>query len=134
MACPTNLAVNGQTRMLADLALVGCYNTSAMPVASAKTNLERMAYFGLTEQQRASQYMFEETFNLRFKESFEQVEVGDTRSGHTEEELDPAVIARIKELNKLDMELHRFATKLLLQRYRSLAASDEHYSEHMERR
>jgi len=141
MACPTNLAVNRQTRMLADLALVDCYNTSSMPlarreailVASAKTNLERMAYFGLTEQQRASQYMFEETFNLRFKESFEQVEVGDTRSGHTQDSLDPAVIARIKELNKLDMELHRFATKLLLQRYRSLSASDEHYSEHMER-
>ena len=60
MACETNLAVNRQTRMLADLDLVDCYNTSTMSlakreaimVASAKTNLERMAYFGLTEEQR----------------------------------------------------------------------------------
>lgn len=60
MACPSNLAANRQTRMLADLALVGCYNTTAMPKAerdrlmleSAKRNLASMAYFGLTEHQK----------------------------------------------------------------------------------
>jgi hypothetical protein len=50
-----------QTRMLADLALVGCYNTSYMPshaernrvmLASAKRNLAAMAFFGLTEYQK----------------------------------------------------------------------------------
>ena len=53
--------------------LVGCYNMSAMStgarnrllLSSAKANLERMAYFGLTEDQLVSQYMFEQTFNLR---------------------------------------------------------------------
>jgi len=47
--------------MLADLALVGCYNTSYMPslaernhvmLASAKRNLAAMAFFGLTEHQK----------------------------------------------------------------------------------
>lgn len=45
--CDSNLAANRQTRMLADLALVNCYNRSSMPLhernrlmlASAKRNL-----------------------------------------------------------------------------------------------
>lgn len=59
-ACESNLAANRQTRMLSDLALVGCYNKTAMPaherervmLASAKRNLAAMAYFGLTEYQK----------------------------------------------------------------------------------
>ena len=168
MACPSNLAVNRQTRMLADLELVDCYNSSSMALekreaimlASAKTNLERMAYFGLTEQQRISQYLFEETFNLRFKENFEQLEGAETHSGSTQEKLKPEVnallqliplilalspviclqhrlmfqvLARIEELNHLDAELHRFASKLLLDRFKSMSDSDSHFSEHMER-
>lgn len=62
MACESNLATNRQTRMLADLALVGCYNQSAMSkherdrvmLASAKRNLAAMAYFGLTEYQKVN--------------------------------------------------------------------------------
>lgn len=58
--CESNLAANRQTRMLADLALVGCYNKSSMPaherdrvmLTSAKRNLAAMAYFGLTEYQK----------------------------------------------------------------------------------
>lgn len=46
--------------MLADLALVGCYNKTYMShnerdrimLASAKRNLAAMAYFGLTEYQK----------------------------------------------------------------------------------
>ena len=48
--------------MIADLALVGCYNTSYMHkeerdrvlLASAKRNLAAMAFFGLTEHQKVS--------------------------------------------------------------------------------
>lgn len=58
--CSSNLAMNRQTRMLSDLALIGCYNRSAMPshdhdsimLASAKRNLAAMSYFGLTEFQK----------------------------------------------------------------------------------
>lgn len=60
MNCDSNLATNRQTRMLSDLALVGCYNKSSMPsherdrimLASAKRNLAAMSYFGLTEYQK----------------------------------------------------------------------------------
>lgn len=58
--CESNLATNRQTRMMSDLALVGCYNRTSMPqlerdrimLASAKRNLASMAYFGLTEYQK----------------------------------------------------------------------------------
>lgn len=33
---------------------------------SAKNNLKKMAFFGLTEEQEISQYLFEVTFNLRY--------------------------------------------------------------------
>lgn len=60
--CKSNLAINRQTRMLSDLALVGCYNQSSMTpferdrimLASAKRNLAAMSYFGLTEFQKVS--------------------------------------------------------------------------------
>lgn len=49
-----------QTRMLADLSLIGCYNSSFMNeeernrvmLASAKKNLLSIAFFGLTEFQK----------------------------------------------------------------------------------
>lgn len=64
--CDSNLAANRQTRMLADLALVGCYNTTYIPrderdrimLASAKRNLAAMAYFGLTEFQKVTYFEF----------------------------------------------------------------------------
>lgn len=59
-SCQSNLAANRQTRMLADLSLVGCYNATMNPtpqsneimLASAKRNLAAMAFFGLTEYQK----------------------------------------------------------------------------------
>jgi hypothetical protein len=61
MACHYNLASNRQTRMLADLSLVGCYNSSLsssdrdqLMLASAKHNLKYMPFFMLTEYQKVS--------------------------------------------------------------------------------
>ena len=100
MDCSYNLAHNRQTRMLADLNLVGCYNSTAMAssssqqterdrvmLESAKHNLARMAYFGLTEQQAMSQYIFERTFRLDFASPFEQSNA--TLSAHAMAELTP---------------------------------------------
>lgn len=59
MACPHNLANNRQTRMLADLSLIGCYNSSLnsrdrdrLMLNSAKHNLKLMPFFMLTEYQK----------------------------------------------------------------------------------
>ena len=59
-SCSSNLAHNRQTRMVADLRLVGCYDKNVIPndsirnkimLQSAKDNLRSMAFFGLTEYQ-----------------------------------------------------------------------------------
>ncbi|TMS20950.1 Heparan-sulfate 6-O-sulfotransferase 1-A, partial [Larimichthys crocea] len=121
MDCPYNLANNRQVRMLADLSLVGCYNMSTVPekkraqllLESAKKNLRDMAFFGLTEYQRKTQFLFERTFRLRFIRPFMQY--NSTRAAGVD--LDNATVQRIEELNELDMELYDYARDLFQQRY-----------------
>lgn len=128
--CESNLAVNRQTRMLADMELVGCYNKNSMTKAdrdrtmliSAKKNLESMAFFGLTEHQKISQYIFEETFNLRFAIPFEQN--NSTVSSSTMPTLTATQATKIAALNNLDMELYKFAKVLLLKRFEKLKSRD----------
>lgn len=121
MACPHNLANNRQTRMLADLSLVGCYNLTVMSeqerwallLESAKRNLRRMAFFGLTEYQRKTQYLFEHTFRLAFIAPFTQL--NGTRASSVE--VDPEKQRRIRQLNQWDVELYEYARDLFLQRF-----------------
>lgn len=121
MDCPYNLANNRQTRMLADLSLVGCYNVSTMSeeerwavlLESAKRNLRGMAFFGLTEYQRKTQYLFERTFNLEFIAPFTQL--NGTRASSVE--VPPETQRRIRQLNRWDVELYEYARDLFLQRF-----------------
>lgn len=136
MACESNLAINRQTRMLADLSLVGCYNKSMMKpeernkamLLSAKNNLKRMAFFGLTEYQEISQYLFEETFNLKFGVRFEQH--NQTISDLALQDIDSETLKRIEELNSLDVQLYEYAKELLQQRFKKLSSQDVHFKEH----
>lgn len=108
--------------MLADLALVNCYNRTSMNdqernyimLESAKRNLKAMSYFGLTEHQKISQYIFEETFNLRFAIPFEQHNA--TVSAQTFNSLTTQQQLKIQYLNELDIELYDFAKDLLFKR------------------
>lgn len=61
-----------------------------------------------------SQYVFEETFNLRFAIPFEQH--NSTVSSNTMVHLRPDQKRHIEQLNALDTELYEFAKTLLLQR------------------
>jgi len=97
MACPTNLAYNRQTRMIADLEVkailffyikhfksIGCYNGFAshdmrVPnkalgrhlLESAKRNLVNVDFFSMLEYQKESQQLFEATFRLKFSDDWE---------------------------------------------------------------
>ncbi|XP_068124034.1 heparan-sulfate 6-O-sulfotransferase 3 [Hyperolius riggenbachi] len=121
MDCSYNLANNRQVRMLADLSLVGCYNLTFMNeserndilLQSAKNNLKNMAFYGLTEFQRKTQYLFERTFNLKFISPFTQF--NSTRASNVD--IDKWSRERIKELNYLDMQLYKYAKDLFLQRF-----------------
>ncbi|XP_049609106.1 heparan-sulfate 6-O-sulfotransferase 3-B [Syngnathus scovelli] len=137
MNCPSNLANNRQVRMLADLSLVGCYNMSSMNelergrllLASAKANLRNMAFFGLTEYQQKTQYLFERTFDLRFIRPFTQI--NSTRAASVG--INKKVQWRIEGLNALDVELYEYAKELFLQRYQ-YNRQKQHREERLRRR
>ena len=126
LACEHNLAVNRQTRMLADLRLVDCYNTSAMPrqqresilLASAMANLRDMDFVGLTENQVETKELFERTFGLLFKHSSFKVkkrtkakEAMGKKQVMTDEQLQ-----QVKQINHLDIQLYDFAKDLFFRR------------------
>jgi hypothetical protein len=122
MECSHNLANNRQTRMLADLTLVNCYNRSgseqadeqrdAAILASAKRNLASLAYFGLTEFQVESQWLFERTFGLHFTSAF--VQYNETRA--SDANLTLAQIQRLRHVNALDEQLYDYARQLFFHR------------------
>ncbi|XP_054018923.1 heparan-sulfate 6-O-sulfotransferase 3 [Dryobates pubescens] len=137
MDCSYNLANNRQVRMLADLSLVGCYNLTFMNeserntilLQSAKNNLKNMAFFGLTEFQRKTQYLFERTFNLKFISPFTQFNV--TRASNVD--IGEDVRQRIEELNFLDVQLYEYAKDLFLQRFQ-YSKQEEHQQNRLKRR
>ncbi|GAB1608348.1 heparan-sulfate 6-O-sulfotransferase 3-B-like [Argonauta hians] len=120
LECPNNMAVNRQVRMLANLSKVNCYNRTGMSeekrnslmLESAKENLLKMAFFGMTEFQVQSQQLFESTFHLNFHEDFEQY--NSTHSNRVNLTWDQLV--QITKLNKIDMLFYDFAKSLFLQR------------------
>ena len=127
--CPYNLAFNRQTRMLANLTEVGCYNNNTenvynfskhlygkMMLESAKRNLRSMAYFGLLEYQSESQYLFEKTFGLKFKKNFSQVPVNETISGEASSILALRHMLKIREVTRLDRQLYSYAKTLFFKR------------------
>uniref|UniRef100_G3NJN8 Heparan-sulfate 6-O-sulfotransferase n=1 Tax=Gasterosteus aculeatus TaxID=69293 RepID=G3NJN8_GASAC len=137
MNCPSNLANNRQVRMLADLSLVGCYNLSSINdsqrnhilLSSAMSNLKNMAFYGLTEFQRKTQYLFERTFSLRFIAAFTQI--NSTRAANVD--LSEPVRRRIEELNYLDVQLYEYAKDLFLQRFQ-FTRQREHQEVRLKRR
>ncbi|KAJ7319904.1 hypothetical protein JRQ81_019415 [Phrynocephalus forsythii] len=137
MNCSHNLANNRQVRMLADLSLVGCYNLTFMNeserntilLQSARNNLKNMAFFGLTEFQRKTQYLFERTFNLEFISPFTQYNI--TRASNVD--ISESVRQHIEELNFLDMQLYEYAKDLFLQRFQ-YAKLEEHEQNRQKRR
>ncbi|KAL8577206.1 hypothetical protein ACOMHN_061333 [Nucella lapillus] len=138
MDCPHNLAFNRQTRMLANLTTVHCYNTSALTPArraalllvSAKRNLQQMSFFGLVEFQTDSQFLFEHSLHMRFQHDFVQL----NRTHSSRENLTVSVLNRIAQLNSLDIELYQFAKDLFLQRMQhAQKEAGIPVSEHLER-
>eukprot|EP00106_Octopus_bimaculoides_P000015 XP_014767457.1 PREDICTED: heparan-sulfate 6-O-sulfotransferase 2-like [Octopus bimaculoides] len=120
LECPSNMAVNRQVRMLANLSKVNCYNRTGMSekernaimLESAKENLLSMAFFGMTEFQLQSQKLFESTFHLNFHEDFEQYNY--THSNRVN--LTWNQLVQITKLNKIDMLFYDFAKNLFFRR------------------
>jgi len=127
ISCSNNLAFNRQTRMLADLTKIQCYdklrdkqdNFVALEAASAramldsaKENLSKIDFFGILEHQRDSQRLFEATFQLKFVIPFEQ----KTGTRASKVELTDKQLERIRAMNSLDIELYEYAQQLFEER------------------
>lgn len=133
--CPSNLAINRQTRMLADLSLVGCYNLTllgtkereSIMLESAKRNLRKMSFFGICEKQSISGYLFEKTFKMKFTKPF--LQLNETRSSVALELLSDQVLQQIKDLNRLDMELYSYAVSLMQERFIRLKHQDSQFKD-----
>ncbi|XP_067948356.1 heparan-sulfate 6-O-sulfotransferase 3-like isoform X2 [Watersipora subatra] len=125
LSCPYNLANNRQTRMLANLSLVDCYDNFAshswnkdLILESAKNNLRNLAFFALKEFSNESQYLFEHTFNLRFKQPLSVLRpktIHETRDYF--DMLKPTVQQQIRDNNDLDIQLYDYAKQLFFARY-----------------
>ncbi|GMT37645.1 hypothetical protein PFISCL1PPCAC_28942 [Pristionchus fissidentatus] len=108
------------TRMLADLTLVDCYDTTKMErekrdsimLESAKANLRSLSFYGLKERMDDSQWMFERLFGLRFTKRL--AEWNKSKSNDTI--VTPQIMERIRETNALDMELYAYAVELFDER------------------
>lgn len=130
--CKDNLAHNRQTRMLANLTKINCYNTTGIDgdkrdqimLESAKENLLNMAYFGLTEFQLYTQKLFEYTFHKKFNTNFSQLSL--THSDRTP--ITEAQKAKIADYIKLDIDLYEFAKDLFLQRVQQMKKYLKDYS------
>jgi hypothetical protein len=92
-------------------------------LASAKENLRRMAFYGLCEYQKISQYLFESTFHLNFLQPF--VQLNETHSTLTINKLSPQLLSKIRQLNHLDIELYEFSKQLLFERFKKMKSIDE---------
>ena len=118
--------------MMADLRLINCYNTTNTSksqrektiLASAKTNLARLAFFGITSEQAKSQYLFEDTFNLKFKVPFE---AQNQHSKSDISDLEKKTLEEIKKLNSLDVELFQYAQQLMQKRFEEVKSDDVNF-------
>lgn len=123
--CSSNWANNRQTMMLANLSKVDCLNDQLMlPNAnkdeilleSAKENLKKMPFFGLSEYFIESCRLFENQFEVKFLKHCVQKEI--TTQLHSSPLLhtiwtSTALYDQIIDVNRLDMELYQYALQLL---------------------
>lgn len=101
---------------------VNCYNTSGVSAAerdemmleSAKENLRDMAFFGLTEYQNYTQFLFENTLGIEFIEDFQQY--NKTHSGSIKSRVTEEQYQQVVQLNALDIRLYQYAKDLFFQR------------------
>ncbi|XP_063713921.1 heparan-sulfate 6-O-sulfotransferase 2-like [Symsagittifera roscoffensis] len=138
-----NLAFNRQTRMLADLSLVNCYefityqynttnlNSLSSPdrerlkvlehtmLESSKSNLKRLAFLAILGRSSESHSLISASLGLHFHEG--AFGTRTPKSGIVQ--LEDGVRKRILMLNYLDSELFNFATAIFNERLKLLETS-----------
>ena len=133
VSCEDNWANNRQTRMVADLASIGCFQKSLytrqerdrLLLQSAKDNLEKFPYFGITEYAEESALLFEKTFGMEFGDRMEQKPIQDLNSAPVLPSLwnKQDIYKQIVQSNALDMELYDYALQLFTTRLKAIGVT-----------
>jgi len=96
--------------------------SNLIDLKTAKTNLESMEFFGLTEYLHLSQRLFEQTkfcklFQIcSFKNYLEQDLTNNQTNDYLEKNLTSIDLNHLRQINSDDIELYQFAKKLFFQR------------------
>lgn len=111
--------------MLANLSLVNCYDhknlndpsRKQIMLNSAKENLAKLAFFGVKGHQNETQYLFEQTFGIKFKDDISKFKPKTIHSTvQYYDTLHPDVQYRIEQKNDLDIQLYDYAVQLFTKR------------------
>lgn len=121
MKCKQNPANNRQIQMLADLPMT-CSELFAMSkeeqdalvYKSATVALRKMIFFAILEKPAESQFIFEKTFNVKFKNDWTLFDTGYSKQYMRN--LSKADIANMERVNHLDMKLYKYALALFAKR------------------
>ena len=132
LACKSNWAKNRQVMWLAELETAGCYNPNfenrdALLLASAKCNLEKLSFFGLTEYQKETAFMFEKVFNVTFSVPPEQYDMTFLHSAPILRDIwkESDLYERIVAVNDLDMQLYEHALRLFARRAKTFGLNTD---------
>ena len=122
-----NLTRDRQTRMLADLNKFKCPKdgpsevTKRRMLQSAKENLARLPMFGLNEHLFATQYLLKLLLNLEFK----QFMVSRNSTHVSLNDISQSDLQAVKEVNRYDTELYKFAERLFLERLKYVVSFEK---------
>ncbi len=89
---------------------------------SAKQTLAKLDFFGLTEYQRSTQYLFEKTFNVNFLTDFGTFQ--DTYSSSARKGISDEMLNNIENINNLDSILYQFGKSLFHKRLSDCVKED----------
>lgn len=130
LSCESNWANNRQTLSIADLQVVSCFNKKTLPrqererklLQSAKKNLRKFAFFGITEYLVESSTLFENTFKVKFSAKLYQKPASKLHSAPMLNTLwnSASIYDRIAKVNHLDMQLYEYAMQLFTSRLKAI--------------
>ena len=143
LSCEHNLANNRQVRMLANYNKLGCNGLRCrtksenctgqernsydkMLLESAKETLLSLSFFGLSELQNQTKYLFEKTFNNKIKLNTEFKTVISSRNQFLKVLLNDADVINMN--NYLDFELYKYAKELFTSRIKYFQTQDANNS------
>lgn len=130
LSCESNWANNRQTLSVADLQVVSCFNKKILPrevrertlLQSAKKNLRKFAFFGITEYLVESSILFENTFKFKFRGMLNQKPASSLHSAPMLNTLwnSASIYDEIAKVNHLDMQLYEYAMQLFTSRLKAV--------------